>query len=277
MRKNRNFKIGLIGVGNMGTSILEGVLRRRIATASQIWVYDKVVAKARNFARKVHVSRASSAKELLQKADGILLAMKPQDFSLFAGENKKFLKAGQCVISILAGLTTEKIRQALGRKVIVVRVMPNLGAKVGESMTAICGKNKKWLSFTKTLFAGCGAVVELPERTFDLVTAVSGSGPAYFFHVMELLEDFGVRQGLPRNIAAALAVQTGLGAALLAKGSKYSCLELRQMVTSKKGTTDAALGVLKRKQFGRIFQQALAAAMNRSRQLNRPQTTDDRP
>ncbi|MFA5160183.1 MAG: pyrroline-5-carboxylate reductase dimerization domain-containing protein, partial [Candidatus Omnitrophota bacterium] len=171
-------------------------------------------------------------------------------------------------ISILAGMTTEKITKALGKNVTVVRAMPNLGAKVGQSMTVICGRSRTGLSFAETLFAGCGEVVTLPEKMLDLVTAISGSGPAYFFHLMELLTDFGVKQGLPSRIAGVLAVQTGLGAALLAKGSGGSCAELRQQVTSKKGTTEAALKTLQHGKFGKIFQRALAAAMNRSRQLS---------
>lgn len=269
MKKSRNFKIGLVGVGNMGSSILEGVLRKHIATPSQIWVYDKVIEKARNFSGKTGVHQAASAIELLDQIDVVILAQKPQDFASFAAGHKHFFKSRHCVISILAGLTTAKIRQALGQKVCVVRVMPNLGAKVGESMNVLCGDNKKWVSFAGRFFSGCGQTVVLPEKTFDLVTALSGSGPAYFFHLMELLTGFGVKQGLSEKIAAMLAIQTALGAALLAKGSPYPCAELRKMVTSKKGTTDAAFQVLKRKGFAKIFQQALRAAMNRSRQLRK--------
>ena len=166
-------------------------------------------------------------------------------------------------------MTTEKIAKALGKNITIVRAMPNLGAKVGQSMTVLCGKNKTGLSFSKTLFSGCGEVVTLPEKKLDLVTAISGSGPAYFFHLMELLADFGVKQGLPSKVAGVLAVQTGLGAALLAKSSKESCAQLRQRVTSKKGTTEAALEMLGRKKFGKIFQRALGAAMNRSRALRK--------
>ena len=267
MRDRLNRKIGVVGVGNMGASILEGVLARHLATHSHILVYDKIVNKAKIFARRHRVRRASSAVELLKKADVVLLAMKPQDFVNFASEHRSSLKHGQIVISILAGMTTEKIAKALGRKVTIVRAMPNLGAKVGQSMTVICGKNKAALSLATTLFAGCGEVVTLPEKMLDLVTALSGSGPAYFFYLMELLTDFGVKQGLPQKVAGTLAVQTGLGAALLAKNSQESCAQLRQKVTSKKGTTEAAMKTLERKKFGKIFQQALMFAMKRSRAL----------
>jgi pyrroline-5-carboxylate reductase len=269
MKKLGNQKIGLIGVGNMGASILEGVLSRRLTSPSRIWVYDKALEKSRAFVRCHGVGLASSAAELIQKTDVVLLAMKPQDFQAFALEHRSFFRSGQGVISILAGMTTEKISKALGKNVRVVRAMPNLGAKVGCSMTVVCGKDKGILSLASVLFAGCGQVATLPEKMLDLVTAVSGSGPAYFFHLMELMTDFGVKQGLPRAVAETLAVQTGLGATLVAKDSKVSCAMLREMVTSKKGTTDAALKTLKRKKFGKIFHQALAAAMKRSGELRR--------
>ncbi len=269
MKKLSSCKIGLIGVGNMGVSILEGVLARRLTVPSRVWVYDKDLAKARSFSKKHHVAVAASVPDLIKKTDVVLLAIKPQDFLLFAQEYKVFFKPGQGVISILAGLTMEKIGKAIGRNAVIVRAMPNLGAKAGASMTVVCGKNKKWLSFAAALFSGCGEVAMLPEKTLDLVTALSGSGPAYFFHLMELLEDFGVKQGLPRSVAATLAVQTGLGAALVAKDSEVSCGELRKMVTSKKGTTEAALKTLNKKKFGKIFQSALAAAMRRSRELRK--------
>lgn len=267
-----NKTIGLVGVGNMGTAILEGVLKERLAAPGKIWVYDKVPAKARLFARKTGVRYAASAGELFRHAAVILLAMKPQDLPVFAAENREFVKPGHRFISILAGIATAGILKAFGKKVPVVRAMPNLGAKVGESMTVVCGRDPQSLSCAVKLFSGCGKVLRLPESRLDLVTAISGSGPAYFFHLMELLEDFGVRQGLPREVAAALAVQTGVGAALLAKGAEVPCAVLRQRVTSKKGTTEAALKVLKRKNFGRIFLQGLSAAMMRSRELRERKT-----
>jgi pyrroline-5-carboxylate reductase len=269
MKTLGNKKIGVIGVGNMGASILEGVLAMKLATPFHVMVYDKEANKAKSFSYRYHVRRASSAAELVKKTDVVLLAMKPQDFANFALEHRSSFRPGQGVISILAGMTTEKIAKALGKKVTIVRAMPNLGAKVGQSMTVISGKSKTALSFAETLFNGCGEVVTLPEKMLDLVTAISGSGPAYFFNLMELLTDFGVKRGLSPKVAGVLAVQTGLGAALLAKGSEESCAELRQRVTSKKGTTEAALKTLKRGKFKEIFQRAIQAAMDRSVELRK--------
>lgn len=261
-------RIGVIGIGNMGASILEGILRKCLTTPSRVWVYDKAAHKARSFARRHSAGQAFSAEELIKKTDVVLLAMKPQDFAGFASEYRSCFRKGQCVISILAGITTEKIAKDLGRNITIIRAMPNLGAKAGQSMTVICGKNKTAMIFAKALFAGCGSVAVLPEKKLDLVTAISGSGPAYFFYLMELLADFGVAQGLSSKVAGELTVQTALGAALLAQGSKESCAGLRQKVTSKKGTTEAALKTLQRGKFKKVFQKALAAAMNRSRELS---------
>ncbi len=260
-------KIGLVGVGNMGTAILEGVLRDQIVLPSRIWVYDKIPAKAASFARRTGVHKAGSLEALFRNTDMIILAMKPQDLVACATEGRRFLKPGHILISILAGTGTAGICKVFGRKVPVVRAMPNLGAKVGESMTVICGTDRKLLSRARTLFLGCGKVLCLPEARFDLVTALSGSGPAYFFYLMELLEDFGVRHGLSREVAAVLAVQTGAGALALAKFSDVPPSVLRERVTPKKGTTEAALRVLKQKGFDVIFSQGVRAAMDRSREL----------
>ncbi len=261
--------IGLVGAGNMGTSILQGVLKGRIAASGRIWVYDKIAARAKLFARKTGAHQASSVGELFRHSDVILLAMKPQDFQEFAAESRGFLRKDHCLITILAGLSTAGILRAFGKKVPVVRAMPNLGAVVGESMTAICGRDRRSLSYAEKLFSGCGKVARLSEDQLDLATAVSGNGPAYFFHLMELLEDFAAKQGLPRKVATELAVQTAIGAALLARGADVSPAVLRQRVTSKKGATEAALKVLKKKKFGRIFRQALTAAVARCRALRK--------
>lgn len=262
-----NQKIGFIGAGNMGSAILEGVLKKKIVSASHITVYDKIPAKAQMLSKRFHVARADCIADVFRESEVVLLAIKPQDFTEFAVETRDVIRQGQWIISILAGLSIDRIQKEMGR-VDVVRAMPNLGAKVGQSMTVITG-SKKRLALAEKIFQGCGEVVRLPEKCFDDVTAVSGSGPAYFFYLMELMSDFVLRKGFPAGIAMRLAVQTGLGAVLVAKSSKASCSQLRKMVTSKKGTTEAALTMLRRRKFGKIFQSALEAASKRSRQLRK--------
>jgi len=261
--------IGLIGVGNMGTAILEGLFDRRISKPSQVWIYDKMQDKARDFSKQWGVHLAVSAEQAALRSQWILLAVKPQDLSTIGAELKPVLNRKHGIISILAGTPAAKIRRAVGAKPAIIRSMPNLGAKVGQSMTAVTGTSKTALRAAKTIFDACGQTVVLPERFFDLVTAVSGSGPAYFFFLMEVLADFGVRHGLKRQDAELLAVQTARGAAQLAAGAEVSPKEWRSRVTSKKGTTDAAFQVILRSGVDKVLTKAFQAALNRGRELSR--------
>lgn len=262
-------KIGLIGVGNMGTAILEGLFAGRISKPSQVWIYDKMEDKTRDFLKKWAVHQASSAEEVARQTQWILLAVKPQDLGFIGEELKPLLTRKQGILSILAGTPAAKIRRSVGEKPMIVRAMPNLGAKVGQSMTAVTGTSKHALQTAKTIFDACGRTVVLPEKFFDLVTAVSGSGPAYFFFLMEILADFGVKHGLKRQDAELLAVQTARGAVELAACPDVSPNEWRKRVTSKKGTTDAAFKVIKRLGGDKVFAKAFQAALSRGRELSR--------
>ena len=262
-------KIGLLGVGNMGAAIIEGLLEKKIAKPSQIYVCDKISQKATQFAAKWKVQQVPYAASLVSLTNVILLAIKPQDLSeLGHGLKINLQKKEYTIISILAGIPIEKIKNAVGKKAHVVRAMPNLGAKVGESITALTSTTPKSLKIAKKIFSGCGETVVLEEKYFDLVTAVSGSGPAYFFLLMELLSQAAQKGGLPKASADLLAIQTAAGAARLAQTSQARPAELRQMVTSKKGTTDAALQYLSKKSFGPIFIEAVHQAMKRAKQLS---------
>ncbi|MBI3306890.1 MAG: pyrroline-5-carboxylate reductase [Candidatus Omnitrophica bacterium] len=263
-------KIGLIGVGNMGGAILEGLFKKKIAGPSQVWVYDKIGDKAAQFSQQWKANLASSNQDLVGKTEAVILAVKPQDLFDAAEEFKAALKSSHCVISILAGTPMSKIRKAVSGTFKIVRAMPNLGAKVGESVTALTSDDTKGegLALAEQIFSGCGKTVRLEEKHFDLVTAVSGSGPAYFFLMMELLMKEGIQNGLSEAEAKTLAVQTAVGAGLLAQASISSPEELRKMVTSKGGTTEAALKILESKNFPEIFHEALQAALKRGRELS---------
>ncbi|HXV27422.1 MAG TPA: pyrroline-5-carboxylate reductase [bacterium] len=262
-------KIGIIGVGNMGQAILEGLFQKRIAAPKQVWVYDKIAEKAKPLMKRWKVHRAASVTELVSRSEIILLAIKPQDLVQSAEEFKGALKASHVLITILAGTPLAKIYSLLGTKPKFVRAMPNLAAKMGQAVTALTGSEKYSLHLAEKIFSGCGQTIRLEEKYFDLVTAISGSGPAYFFLLAELLEKAGKSQGLTEKAARLLAVQTAVGAGLLAQESPFSPGELRAMVTSKGGTTEAALKVLENKNFSEIFTQAVQAAVRRSRELSR--------
>jgi pyrroline-5-carboxylate reductase len=260
--------LALIGAGNMGAAILEGLLVRKYAAAGSIWVYDKIAAKAGEARDRWKVHAAATAAEAVRAAGSILLAVKPQDLAAVLAEVRSEAKAGQTWISILAGVPRQKIMDGLGTGPAVVRAMPNLGAKVGEAVTALTGPESA-LAAAEEIFACCGKTVRLAEEHFDLVTALSGSGPAYFFLLMEMMAQAGVENGLSPEAARLLAVQTAVGAGLMAQREPVPPAELRRMVTSKGGTTEAALKVLEDGGWPRIFGEAVRAALKRGRELSR--------
>ncbi len=261
--------LGLIGAGNMGGAILEGLIQKKVAGPDKIWVYDKIQEKAAEFASKYRVHEAKSNQDVAASAKILLLAVKPQDLAATAAEFQAKLTPQHIIISILAGTPAAKVAQAAGGKAKVVRAMPNLGAKVGESVTAFTGTDQAALDAAEIIFSACGKTLRLKEEFFDLVTAVSGSGPAYFFLLMELLAKEGVRHGLSQKDAELLAVQTAAGAAKLAQSAGESPAVLRERVTSKGGTTAAALKVFSERKLEEIVQQAVQAALDRGRELSK--------
>lgn len=260
-------KIGLIGVGNMGTAILEGLLEKKVVDAGQVMVFDKITEKAAEFSGKWKVRVALSNFDVAKNSDVTILAVKPQDLAVTAAEIS-VAALGKVVISILAGMPVSKIKQVLtGAR--VVRSMPNLGAMAGEGMTAITSEDAAALEVAEHIFSASGKVVKLEEKYFNLVTAISGSGPAYFFLLMELLIEEGKKNGLKEADAQLLAVQTALGAAKYAEKAlgKETPAELRARVTSKGGTTEAALNIFNKHKIADIVSEAVTAAVNRGKEL----------
>ncbi len=259
-----NQKIGFIGCGNMGGGILQGILQKKLASPGQIFVHDPY---ARNLSRyRVRVVRNN--RDVLKSSSIVILAIKPQELANVAKELKAGLTKRHTVISILAGTPVSKIKKHLGKNFTVVRAMPNLGAVVGESMTAVTG-DAKGLKKAEVIFSACGKVIRTSEKYLDLVTAVSGSGPAYFFLLMELLASYAKKSGLSEAQANQLAIQTALGSAKLASCAKDSPAVLRARVTSKKGTTDAALKVMFKRKLPKIVEEALKKAVKRAKELSR--------
>lgn len=259
-------RIGIIGCGNMGGAILAGLIRNRIVSPRKVTVFDKITNKAQALSRRWKVRRGRSNADVVASSEVVLLAVKPQDLFEAAREFQGACTVRHLLITILAGTPMVKVRRAVGPKPAIIRAMPNLGAQVGAAITALTGK--RGLPVAETIFAGCGRTVRLPEKYFDLVTAVSGSGPAYFFLLMELLAKEARTQGLSEATSRELAVQTAVGAGLLARAAKFSPAQLRKQVTSKGGTTEAALRVFEKKGLPAIVSQGLRAALRRGRELS---------
>lgn len=248
--------IAIIGAGNMGQAIANGLLSKKIITQSQLILTD---------------SKTRGNKEAIKKADIIILAIKPQIAATVLEEIKDEVR-NQLIISIMAGIALSTIQQTLGKKVAVVRVMPNLAAKVGQSMSVWVSSKEvteRYKKYVKIMLGAIGVQLELQEeQQINMATAISGSGPAYFFYLTELIEKAAYKIGFSHKEARLLAIQTLLGSADLLRTSTYSVGELRNAVTSKGGTTEAALAIFDKQKLDKRFILGIRAAYNKSKELN---------
>ena len=206
---------------------------------------------------------------MTKRSKVIILAVKPQHIAGVLKEIAPFVK-DKLVISIAAGVKTGALEKILGRKRIV-RVMPNMPAMVGKGISAVTAgrfASKKDLRLTRGIFLNLGEVVEVKESLMDAVTALSGSGPAYYFLFTDLVRRAGIRCGLKKDLAEKLAMATFIGAAESCRNTDISMQGFVKKVASKGGTTEAALKVFKKKGLERIVEEAVIAARNKSRTLH---------
>ena len=260
--------IGFIGVGVMGSSIIKSLLTAALQ-ANQICIADKSEEKANQITATYKVQKQSIS-QIGQNCEVIFLAVKPQDLGDVLVELSKSLKSETLLISIAAGKTTRFIEEKLSTNNPVVRVMPNTPAQIGKGVSAISGGSNAQpahLELTKELFSASGVVVELPEENQDAVTALSGSGPAYFFYFIESMIKSGVQLGLTNEIATQLAIGTITGSAAMLQESGLDAATLRKNVTSPNGTTAAALAVFADKDLEKIISDAMMAAKKRAQEL----------
>ena len=258
----------ILGAGVMGETLLSGLVRagRRV---DNLLVGEKRAERARELEERYGVAVVSNV-EAARKAETLALVVKPQDMGDLLTEVAGELRPGQLVVSLAAGITTEFIESRVPEGVAVVRVMPNTPALVDEGMAAIspgshCDDGH--LAEAERLMASVGQVLRIPERQMDEVTAISGSGPAYIFFVVESMIEAGVHLGLPRSTATDLVVQTVVGSAKMLRETGSHPVVLREQVTSPAGTTAAALRELETHKVRAAFLAAIEAARDRSRAL----------
>lgn len=257
-------KIGIIGCGNMGAAIIS-----KIKGKYDILVVEKEPARVNLLKKKYKVSFVGLGRAL-ESSDVIILAVKPQNFDEVLSQLSGLIAKNQLVISIAAGITTEYIEKRLGRNVRVIRTMPNLPAQIGEGMTGIC-KGKKAtpadLREAVKIFENIGKTLIVQEKWIDAITAVSGSGPAYVFLFAENFIKAAKALGFNDAQAKALVSQTMRGSLDLLEQSTEDAGTLRERVTSKGGTTAAALEVFGRAGYEKTFKNALMAAKKRAKEL----------
>jgi len=254
-----------LGGGKMGEALLAGLIRGG-TSAAEIRVVERDVERAAYLTRTYGISAVDTAE--VAEAGTIVVAVKPPVVEeLLASLG---LRPDQLVVSVAAGISLAKLEAAAGKDVPVVRSMPNTPALVGQGMIAISAGSSATavhLDDAERLLATAGKVVRVPESQLDAVTAVSGSGPAYFFLVVEALIDAGVVFGLPRALASELAVQTALGAATMMAETGEHPVALKEAVTSPGGTTIAALRALEAGGLRAAIADAVEAATRRSAEL----------
>ncbi len=243
-------KIGFFGAGKMAQGIL-----------AAMGDLSSVILSSADDNRNV---------EIAETCELIFLAVRPQDVDAVAAEVKPLLTARQTVVSIVAGKTLKRLRQALGAKVNLIRVMPNLALRAGAGMCAICPgprAPKAHLAEVERILGGAGETVVLKERDFDAVTALSGSGPAYFAYMEEAMVEGGVALGLKPSVARLLAEQTMYGTAKFLRESQMPLRAFIDGVCTKGGTTAAGMKFLSAPSFRKTVAKTLAAAAQRSREL----------
>lgn len=261
--------LGFLGYGNMGSAILEGLLSKHVINISHSVIYDPEEER-QAAALRLGVDLAESPAELAKRSDILLLAVKPQTMENALEQLRENLRPESLLISIAAGLNMAWFQKRLGEGIRIARVMPNTPALVqagasGLSFSPNCTDADRLL--VKTIFEAIGVAEIVPESAIDAVTAISGSGPAYFFLLVECLVKAGVAEGLEEGLARRLAAQTLFGAGALLKTSGETPGVLRAKVTSKGGTTEAAVNHFQANGLEALVAGAVRAAAARSKEL----------
>jgi pyrroline-5-carboxylate reductase len=263
-------KIAFIGGGNMGEAMLSAVLAKGLARPVTVTVSDIAGSRLEHLKKKFGVATTSSNQGAVEKADVVVLAIKPQNLAEVMSELKGSLKPSQLVLSIIAGAKIKTLAQGLKHNYIV-RAMPNTPAQIGEGIsvwTATAEVTKQQKELAGAILGAMGREVYVDDEGYiDMATAISGSGPAYFFLMVEALVDAAVGIGLPRALALELALETMLGSGHLIQRSGKEPAELRRMVTSPGGTTAEALAQLEKGKFADLLERAVKAAYDKAKGL----------
>ena len=254
----------------MGEAMLSRIVAQKLSAPESIFVSDVSEARRQYLEKTYRVNTTDNNPEAVAAGEVIVLAIKPQTLALAMEGLKGRLKPSQLVLSIIAGARIDSLRKGLNHGSIV-RAMPNTPAQIGAGMTVwtttpeVNEKQKQW---AKAILGSIGQEIYMDdEKYLDMATAVSGSGPAYFFLFAEAMADAAVSIGIPRDMAEKLAMQTMLGSGLLLSNSGKPAAELRRMVTSPGGTTAEAIASFEKSGFSEIVREAVVAAYEKAKQL----------
>lgn len=263
-------KVAFIGTGVMGEAMIAALLRQKTTSPGEVYAYDIDQARLTVIENKYKVNCTSDIAKAVSGCDTVVLSVKPQVLAKVMNNLKGVLKEGQLVLSIVAGASTETITKGLQHDR-VIRVMPNTPAQIGQGMsvwTATSAVNQAQKDTAQKILSAMGKELYVSEEKYiDMATAISGSGPAYIFLIMEALTDAAVHIGLPRKMAEELVSQTVLGSAYMSRETGKHPAELKNMVTSPGGTTAEGLLCLEKGGVRAILAQAVIAAYDKAQRL----------
>ena len=269
-----NKKLGFIGGGNMTEALVKGLLASSSVIPKDILISDLISDRLEYLGKEYKVKTTSDNRELVQKSDILVLAVKPQVVSNVLESLSDLIDSNKIIISVAAGISISLIEDTLDvegkKKISVIRTMPNTPALVQEGATAICRGGYSTtldLKVAHHIFKAIGQTVDIDEIHMDAVTGLSGSGPAYIFMIIDALSDAGVKVGLSREVSNILTIQTILGSAKLARDGGKHPGELKDMVTSPGGTTISGLHMLEEGGIRNALMNAVEMATQRSREL----------
>src|SRR5918912_2295225 len=263
-------RVAILGAGTIGESLVAGLLSAGWRAPEEIVATGRREERLAELAERFGIRTTLSNQEAVAGAALIVIAVKPQDFDVLLGEIGGLLDPGQTVLSVAAAIPTAAIEQRIARDVPVVRAMPNAPATVHEGIAGLCAgahAGDEHLAVAEDVLSHLGAVVRVPDHAMDAVTAVSGSGPAYFALLAEAMVEAGILLGLSREISTRLVVQTMLGTVKRLRDEHIHPVELREAVTSPGGTTIRAIRELEQAGVRAAFLNAVQAAMRRAREL----------
>lgn len=267
-----NIKVGFIGGGNMANAIISGVAAAKEFPTEQIYVYDRHEEKLRMLKQKSGISTAGSEKEVVETCDIIFLAVKPQSFPELLPVIKPAVNERKIFVSIAAGISSSYITGSLSCSCPVIRAMPNTPLLIGKGATSICrteNVTNEAFAFVRSLFAACGTVTVMEESQMNAVISVGGSSPAYIYLFAKAMADSAVKQGIDAQTALEIICQTLEGSAEMLRQPGYTPDSLIKMVSSKGGTTIAALDVLYKNNFEQIIDEAMNACTKRAEELGK--------
>lgn len=266
-----DYQLGVIGAGNMATAILRGVIDTKALPHNAIVAYDPDIKREQIMALEFGILCAQDAR-MPGSCPHVLLSVKPQMMDTVLEQIADVIQPDTTVISIAAGVNSAQIDKKLGGKGHIIRVMPNTPMLVGAGVSAVSAgprSSAEDVHWVQRLFAASGLTVVMDESTLDAVTGLSGSGPAYLFYLIEAMTQAGVREGIDPDIAEMLATQTCIGAGKLLAQTRKAPEDLRRMVTTPGGTTEAAVNLLDERKVRDSIAEAISRATERSRELGK--------